>query len=1133
MLKHNRLSSRPAILAAIGFVLLAFCPDARAIINAENQDRWTKPTKKDAPDKEVPGFLVNLGPTGARAVLTEKTFIVRYIFADSPASGRLKVGDVIVGVSGKPFSSHTFGYGGSKGPHGYEGPIMDMGLGIEKAEAGDGKLVLNVKRGDKNIDVTVPLEPIGAFGPTFPIRCKKSDLLRARALKYLADHPDVREGKYSSHVRMAVTLAFLSSDEPRYQSIGKAMAVKWSHDEPNEKTWSWHLSHQLITLGEYYLQTGDASVLPMMKHTIGLLEGGMYAEPVVHWAPEKHKQPFEQIDAAQQLYDGGYGHACYTPGRPLGGYGPMQITTALAVAARQLAARCGVRINKDRLKRSMDFIHRGTNEVGYVAYGGEFTLNRGPVDAVQWKKKTRSLNYVGRVGCVTVAHRLSPEFPKSSEYIRLYSSQMKRAFKSMPDGHGDASIAILWTLMGAGASGDPGVVRAVFDYHKAYFNMMRCHDGSFVLQPGRDYADKGYYLASRYHPTANMVLALGLSNPRLRIQGVVGKAVAKGAPAKLSKPKGKASAAAKPLKVYILVGQSNMEGQARIETFDYIGDDPKTAPLLKQMRGPDGKPRVCERVWISYLTGSPDRGTLGEGFGKLTAGYGSRGNPKEDGGKIGPEFTFGLTMEKAYDGPILIIKTAWGGKSLNTDFRPPSAGPYALRKKTKELWAKHPQGAHGIPKAEDRPKWHAEKAAKTGVYYRLMIEHVKEVLADPKRVVPDYDAKAGYEIAGFVWFQGWNDMCDGLTYPDGDRSADGFKHYTELMAHFIRDVRRDLSTPGMPFVIGVIGVHGDKATGRIANLRPAMAAPADMNEFKGNVAAVHTGQFWDHEMAAMEPRLPDLDRLRQSAHVIAGDGTMEKREPGTPDWQPVGRPVPEKRVWRYTTFDPQNQKDKMQDKRERKRFRDVALPAGLEGWVKPGFDDGQWKSGRAPIGKGVWPYPRNTRDVTVRNVSDWGDGEFILMRTTFEVDNLDYEKFRLSILSRQGFHVYLNGHEIHTYVWWKDAPFYRSILLDPKHVAHLKKGVNVLAAYSNVHYGKTAQPYASIDLAIEGLPADAVEYVNSAEYMRKRMDTVFTRREQQLLSGASNAAYHYMGSGKMMAQIGRAFAEGILEMQKK
>ena len=133
------------------------------------------------------------------------------------------------------------------------------------------------------------------------------------------------------------------------------------------------------------------------------------------------------------------------------------------------------------------------------------------------------------------------------------------------------------------------------------------------------------------------------------------------------------SAEAKPLKVFILAGQSNMEGHAEIGTFDYIGDDPATAPLLKQMRGPDGKPRVCDHAYISYFTGGD---TNGEGFGRLTAGYGARENPSEDGGMIGPEFTFGIAMDAAFDEPVLLIKTAWGGKSLFHDFRPPSAGVY-------------------------------------------------------------------------------------------------------------------------------------------------------------------------------------------------------------------------------------------------------------------------------------------------------------------------------------------------------------------------------------------------------------------------------------------------------------------------
>jgi len=329
----------------------------------------------------------------------------------------------------------------------------------------------------------------------------------------------------------------------------------------------------------------------------------------------------------------------------------------------------------------------------------------------------------------------------------------------------------------------------------------------------------------------------------------------------------------KPLKVYILAGQSNMQGQAKVETFDYIGDDPATAPMLKEMRGPDGKPTVCERVWISYLTGSPDRGMLGEGFGKLTAGYGSRSNPKEDGGKIGPEFTFGLTMQKAYDGPILIIKTAWGGKSLNTDFRPPSAGPYEFNETQLENFKNQGRDIEQIK---------ADRAKASGRYYRLMIDHVKKVLADPKRVVPDYDAKAGYEIAGFVWFQGWNDMVDSGTYPERGKSGVGYPKYSEWMADFVRDVRKDLATPKMPFVIGVLGVGGPigedysrryKVTHQ--NFRDAMAAPAKLAEFKGNVAAVRTELYWDQPLAAIEAKFGQVKNMARQLQSKAKGSANE------------------------------------------------------------------------------------------------------------------------------------------------------------------------------------------------------------------------------------------------------------------
>ena len=337
-----------------------------------------------------------------------------------------------------------------------------------------------------------------------------------------------------------------------------------------------------------------------------------------------------------------------------------------------------------------------------------------------------------------------------------------------------------------------------------------------------------------------------------------------------------ASLDAKPLKVFILAGQSNMEGHAKVETFDYIGDDPATAPLLKKMRGADGKPTVCENVWISYFTGSGDKN--GEGFGKLTAGYGSRQKPDQDGGRIGPEFTFGITMDAALNEPVLIIKTAWGGKSLHTDFRPPGAGPYELSKWQQENYPK--QEGHGIPK--DFEKWKAEKAKETGHYYRLMIEHVKKVLADPKRVCPEYNAADGFEIAGFAWLQGWNDMVDGHVYPGHDK-PDRFALYSVLLAQFIRDVRKDLGAPKMPFVIGVMGVSGMKAGKDIVAFREAMAAPAALPEFAGNVAAVQTAPFWAEELGAIDEK---RGKVSQMGHFLRSkhkdyankDGTMTEAQ---------------------------------------------------------------------------------------------------------------------------------------------------------------------------------------------------------------------------------------------------------------
>jgi hypothetical protein len=310
--------------------------------------------------------------------------------------------------------------------------------------------------------------------------------------------------------------------------------------------------------------------------------------------------------------------------------------------------------------------------------------------------------------------------------------------------------------------------------------------------------------------------------------------------------------AKKPLKIFILAGQSNMQGHARLETIAGIAMDPKTKPMYDEMCDAKGEPRIVKDTFINYLT-EPE-----EVSGQLTAGFGALGKEK----KIGPEFTFGIYMQKHLNEPILLIKTAWGGKSLNTDFRPPSAGPYVWNDQAKNL-------------TEEKKK---QKIEETGVFYRLMIAHVKKILADPGKVHPGYDKSAGYELAGFVWFQGFNDYVDSGTYPNRNQ-PDGYAAYSEAFVHFIRDVRKELSAPKMPFVIGVLGVGGvtspeieaakpARYRGILPAFRSAMAKPATMPEFKDSVIAVETAPYWDHE----------IDRIEAIRHEAINKAKKEAKE---------------------------------------------------------------------------------------------------------------------------------------------------------------------------------------------------------------------------------------------------------------
>jgi hypothetical protein len=254
-----------------------------------------------------------------------------------------------------------------------------------------------------------------------------------------------------------------------------------------------------------------------------------------------------------------------------------------------------------------------------------------------------------------------------------------------------------------------------------------------------------------------------------------------------------------PVKVFILAGQSNMEGQGVADldgkdyndgrgTLNYLMKDPAQAPPYKHLKDDQGRWTTRADVWVWYKpeNGPVKCGPLGLGFTVYEGRH-----------HFGPELQFGHVLGDRLANQILLIKTAWGGKSLYKDFRPPSSG------------------------------------GEVGPYYTKMIEQVREAVAHLKDSFPDYDG-GGYELAGFVWYHGWNDGCD-------PRNA--VPEYEKNLVNLINDVRKDLEAPNLPVVIGELTGPWVQAPGEWATLRKAQAAAATRPEFKGSVRFVETHDF--------------------------------------------------------------------------------------------------------------------------------------------------------------------------------------------------------------------------------------------------------------------------------------------------
>jgi alpha-galactosidase len=282
------------------------------------------------------------------------------------------------------------------------------------------------------------------------------------------------------------------------------------------------------------------------------------------------------------------------------------------------------------------------------------------------------------------------------------------------------------------------------------------------------------------------------------------------------------------LKVFILAGQSNMQGKGRVELgrdpnnynntnfvgglgtlrnmlnknpnkYGYLAD---TSPIANTPNTTVPGWRTLPNVWVSYFTSGANASATQARKGYLDADFGNGASS----GQIGPEYGFGLTVGSQLGDPVLIIKTAWGGNSLAWNFRPPSSGTTTLS---------------NINTMRDA--------------YNFMVADVRFILNNLGTELNgfSYNPANGYEIAGFGWHQGWNDrISDGAT-----------AEYEANMTNLITDLRAEFGVPNMPVVIGTTSMANVDNDNRGLLLVAGQKTVALKPQFAGTVTTVDTKQY--------------------------------------------------------------------------------------------------------------------------------------------------------------------------------------------------------------------------------------------------------------------------------------------------
>jgi Carbohydrate esterase, sialic acid-specific acetylesterase len=294
-----------------------------------------------------------------------------------------------------------------------------------------------------------------------------------------------------------------------------------------------------------------------------------------------------------------------------------------------------------------------------------------------------------------------------------------------------------------------------------------------------------------------------------------------------------------PVQVYIMLGQSNMLGFGRVGPRETVGSLEylvKEQGRYPHLIGADGN--WSTRQDVRYVHVMDQRGVDFKDLEKFQTVRNEWLVPK---GSFGPELGFGQVIGDFHDQPVLLLKACIGNRSLGWDLLPPGSEQfehdgkiYAGYKDVANFWDKG---------TEPKPvPWYA------GRQYDADTQHAKIVLSKLAEYYPGYQGQ-GYEIAGFVWWQGHKDQNAALA-----------GRYEQNLVHLIKTLRKDFNAPNAKFVLATgCGNPGREGFGlQIAKAQLAVDGDLDnYPEFKGNVKAVDVRDCW---------REPNVSPVNQGHH---------------------------------------------------------------------------------------------------------------------------------------------------------------------------------------------------------------------------------------------------------------------------